>query len=313
MDNEITAIHETSEMTNQSEKSTLSGLGARLKKTRESMHLTQKEAAARLYLNPKIVEIIENEAFFDGPPMTFMRGYLRSYARLLNVPENDIKAAIEALELNTTPTGLAAPTLQASPIYRGDKYIRWITYLIVLTLISLVVIWWSSHSKYVITDVPSPNQVPAATSTTTTTETKPAETLSPVSTENAPSTITTTTAPTEPKAETIITEPTAATTTPTTNATPQTQTAPTAVVIPNNNLSPPTAPAAVSPTTSATPTSAIPSSDDTAVTTTATPLEENTANAVTTTTPKEKPIQHKKRHKRHQYRPIENMDIPEPD
>lgn len=315
MDNEIAAIQETSKMTNQSEKSKLSGLGARLKKTRESMHLTQKEAAARLYLNPKIVEVIENEAFFDGPPMTFMRGYLRSYARLLNFPESEIKNAIEELELNATPTALATPTLQPGPVYRGDRYLRWITYLIVLTLISLVVLWWSSHSKYVITDVPatnpSVNSAPAVTTTTTpTTNETTAPTVSTESTNNT----TTTTVTEPPKAAPEALPPVKAE--PTAAAVPQT-------VQPSAPQQSPTAaptsqavPAATTPTTQVPPTMMAPPNSDPAITTAA-PGTENPANAMLNSdTPAEKPAatHHKKKyHKRHQYRPIENMDIPEPD
>jgi cytoskeleton protein RodZ len=303
MDNEIAAIHETSKMTNQSEKSKLTGLGARLRKTRESMHLTQKEAAARLYLNPKIVEVIENEAFFDGPPMTFMRGYLRSYARLLNFPESEIRSAIDELELNTTPTSLATPRLQAGPIYRGDRYIRWITYLIVLTLISLVVLWWSSHSKYVITDVPSTNpsvnQVPTVT-TTTTTAIKTPETAPIVTTESPNNT--TMTPATEPKTEVQ------------TTTAPVTTAPPTATV-----TTAPTAPA-TPPATVVTPTTQPPAAPNSAIPATATsaaiPSGENPANTMlNTAAPTEKPAatKHQKKYKRHQYRPIENMDIPEPD
>lgn len=328
MDNEIAAIHETSKMTNQSEKSKLTGLGARLKKTRESMHLTQKEAAARLYLNPKIVEVIENEAFFDGPPMTFMRGYLRSYARLLNFPESDIKSAIDELELNTIPTGPAAPTLHASPIYRGDRYIRWITYLIVLTLISLVVLWWSSHSKYVITDVPSTNpSINQAPAVTTTTEIKTPETAPTVSTESTNNT--TMTPATDPKSEAqtttapVKTEPTATVTTSPSSTVITTPSAATVRTTPSATVT--TAPATVTtapatqPATEVTPTSQPPAtmnSTTPATATSAIPSGENPVNAMlNTTAPKEKPAatKHKQKYKRHQYRPIENMDIPEPD
>ena len=155
MDNEIAAIHETSKMTNQSEQSKLSGLGARLRKTRESMHLTQKEAAARLYLNPKIVEVIENEAFYDGPPMTFMRGYLRSYARLLNFPESEIKAAIDELELNTILLSLQHHITDSLFIVVSLYSLDSLFDRLNTDFISRSVVEFSF--KYVIADVPSTN------------------------------------------------------------------------------------------------------------------------------------------------------------
>ncbi len=154
MDNEI-AINNDVTMNIKPEIVKITGMGVRLKKAREAMLLTEKEAAARLYLNPRIITTIESEAFLDGPPITFMRGYLRSYARMLNLPETDIKAGLDELETIYPQTTPNKPVLHATPINRSDRYIRWITYLVMITLIVLVVLWWSSHSKYVITDVPA--------------------------------------------------------------------------------------------------------------------------------------------------------------
>lgn len=286
MDNEIATIDETSKMTSQSEKSRITGFGARLREAREAMHLTQKEAAARLYLNAKIIEVIENEDFLDGPPITFMRGYLRSYARLLNLSASDIEAAVEKLELTIAPTAPTAPVVrQVNPTYRGDRYISWITYLIVLTLISLVVVWWSSHSKYSMENV-----LPAASNTNNT----GTSSSNPVATPT-PTPAATTVAPTAPQPD--ASQPPIA-------AAPMS--APPAAPVTNNTMPPPAtsaplaAPAAPS-------TSAVIISPDGRVA--ATPM----SSAVeTVAAPQEKPVTPKRKHRRHQYRPIENMDIPEP-
>lgn len=175
MDNEIAMIDDVNNMTNVTEPIKVTGLGARLKKAREAMHLSEKEAAQRLYLNVKIISLIENENFSDGPPMTFLRGYLRAYAKLLNVPESEMKAELDEIDLVVPPVTIAAPILHATPINRSDKYIRWITYLIIVTLITLVCIWWSSQSHYLIADVPSkttPFQAPPVTVTKATTPAK---------------------------------------------------------------------------------------------------------------------------------------------
>lgn len=154
MDNEI-AINNDASMNIKPDIVKITGMGVRLKKAREALHLTEKEAAARLYLNPKIISVIEMEAFSDGPPITFMRGYVRSYARMLSLPETEIKSGLDELENIYPQTNPNKPVLHATPINKSDRYIRWITYLIVATLIVLVTLWWRSHSKYVITDIPN--------------------------------------------------------------------------------------------------------------------------------------------------------------
>jgi cytoskeleton protein RodZ len=148
MDNEIASAENVNNMTHVNESIKISGLGARLKSAREAMNLSEKEAAGRLYLNVKIISFIENEHFSDGPPMTFMRGYLRSYAKLLNVPDTEINAALEEIELAIPDIKPEAPILHATPIRQSERYLKWFTLLIVLTLITLVCIWWNSQSHY---------------------------------------------------------------------------------------------------------------------------------------------------------------------
>ena len=152
-------------------------LGAYLRKTRENLRLTEKEAAARLNLNTHIIRNIEEEIFFQGPPVTFLRGYIRSYARLLNIPEAEINAAMDETIGQEVTSFQRSKLMNIAPLHPPkNRYLRGLTYLIVLTLISLVAIWWSSHSKFTfMTELtseehfsPSPKVTTAATSLTST-------------------------------------------------------------------------------------------------------------------------------------------------
>lgn len=153
---ELSETGETTKMSRKSESIRITGLGLRLKSAREALHLTEKEAAARLHLNVNLITIMESENFENAPPAAFLRGYLKSYARLLNVPEAEINTALKDLA-DTMPTYQKSlvPVLKHRPINRSDRYLRWATYAIVLMLVALVSIWWSSHSRYTIADVPT--------------------------------------------------------------------------------------------------------------------------------------------------------------
>lgn len=148
MDTELTMANDM-QTTNEINKTTIpsTGIGARLKTARVAMNLTEKDAAARLHLSVKFIDVMEKEDFNNGLPVTFMRGYMRSYARLLNVPESEIDAALHQLGMNITPTKLASPLLHTPSINNNERYVRWITYLISLVLVVLVGLWWSSHSR----------------------------------------------------------------------------------------------------------------------------------------------------------------------
>jgi len=148
MDNEIASAENVNTMTHRNEHIKISDLGARLKSAREAMNLSEKEAASRLYLNVRIISFIESGNFVDGPPVTFMRGYLRSYAKLLNIPDTEIKAALEEIELSIPNIQPEIPILHSPPIRQNERYLKWITLLVILTLITLVCIWWNSQSHY---------------------------------------------------------------------------------------------------------------------------------------------------------------------
>lgn len=134
-------------MTDANQKCSLGGFGARLKAAREAMNYSQKEAAARLHLNPTILHILETEDFQKAPPATFMRGYLRSYAKLLNFNEDDINAALNQSGLETQTRTLVVPMLETKAMPVSDRHVQWVSTMIVLGLFVFIGAWWEYHSS----------------------------------------------------------------------------------------------------------------------------------------------------------------------
>ena len=64
--------------------------GQRLKRTREELRLSRDEVAHHLHLDVQIVNALEDDDFENLPSPAYICGYLRSYARILKLPENDI-------------------------------------------------------------------------------------------------------------------------------------------------------------------------------------------------------------------------------
>lgn len=129
----------------------IDNIGLHLKTAREGMKLTEKDVAAQLHLSPSIIQLIEKNDFTNGPPTTFLRGYVRSYARLLHFSEEDVTAIVnqltEKLPLPSN-TYAAAPPLSnytATPLH---GYLRKMTYLVIIILIVLVLFWWNAHMNY---------------------------------------------------------------------------------------------------------------------------------------------------------------------
>ncbi|MES2217695.1 MAG: helix-turn-helix domain-containing protein [Pseudomonadota bacterium] len=121
--------------------------GKRFQAAREAMNLSEKDAAARLHLKAHIINIIESERFAEGPPVIFMRGYIRSYGRLLNLPEKDLSQALAQLDFGNPATPTVPSHFRMRESNSNSSSI-WSTAFVMLVLTALVgVWWWNSHVR----------------------------------------------------------------------------------------------------------------------------------------------------------------------
>jgi cytoskeleton protein RodZ len=67
--------------------------GARLRATREAGRMSREEVAQHLHLDAQIVTALEQDNYDKLPSPMYVCGYLRSYARLLKLPETEIVGA----------------------------------------------------------------------------------------------------------------------------------------------------------------------------------------------------------------------------
>lgn len=70
--------------------------GARLRNAREQLGLSQQAVAERLCLKVSTVRDIEEDKAPADLASTFLRGYIRSYARLVHIPEEELLPAGKA-------------------------------------------------------------------------------------------------------------------------------------------------------------------------------------------------------------------------
>jgi cytoskeleton protein RodZ len=68
----------------------LASPGARLRAAREAAGLSLDQVAQQLKLAPRQVKALEDENFAELPGRTFSRGFVRNYARLLNLDPEDL-------------------------------------------------------------------------------------------------------------------------------------------------------------------------------------------------------------------------------
>lgn len=123
--------------------------GHRLREARLSAKLSVDEVAARLHLDARLVGALEADLHADLPQPTFVRGYLRGYARLLNLPPAPI---IEAYDRHGFDAPDLIPDIGSKPqAQSSDTSVRVVTYVIILVLVALMVVWW--HTQQPVLDL----------------------------------------------------------------------------------------------------------------------------------------------------------------
>lgn len=114
----------------------IDGLGALLAHTREEQGISQADAAQRLKLSVRQIEAIEAEDWPHLPGEVFRRGFVRNYARLLELNPDDLVRPVDA-EATATHT-ITAPseglTIGRSPIT------RWVALPLAALLLFLLVV-----------------------------------------------------------------------------------------------------------------------------------------------------------------------------
>lgn len=127
---------------NNTEQTTVT-VGQLLAQARERMGLTQDVVAERLCLKTSTVKEIEQDIAPAGVEPTFLRGYIRLYARMVGIAESDIKTLMKVEE--DIPLVKASPMQSYSLGKKRKKREGWLmklTWLIVIILIAMVGIWW---------------------------------------------------------------------------------------------------------------------------------------------------------------------------
>ena len=80
------------------EEAATASVGQRLRAAREAAGRTVDEIAHELHLDRTVIIALESDDFEILGAAVFIKGYLRSYARLLGLPENDIADALAVSE-----------------------------------------------------------------------------------------------------------------------------------------------------------------------------------------------------------------------
>jgi len=120
-------------------------VGDKLKSLRGQKNLGTSEVAARLHLDSRIIEALERDDYGALPDPIYVRGYIRSYSKLLGHDADELVAAYNSQKTADEPE-IVPEIKYPAQTSSSDKPVKAFTYLISLLLAVLLIAWWQSTS-----------------------------------------------------------------------------------------------------------------------------------------------------------------------
>jgi cytoskeleton protein RodZ len=117
--------------------------GQLLCQAREKLDLSARDIASNLHLEQRIILALEADDYSNLPAATYVRGYLRAYAKAVNLDSDYIISLYDPDA--PEPPEILPEIKHRTQISSSDKPVKAVTYLITLGLVLLLLIWWQSH------------------------------------------------------------------------------------------------------------------------------------------------------------------------
>ena len=126
----------------QTEKKDIS-FGDKLRQAREALNLSLEDAAKAISLRPSILAKLENNEFVQKDvPSTFLRGYVRSYAKFLRIPDAEWTHLTFG---EAHKNDLSKNTRATRSVNQYSSHSRWVgtlTTIILLAAVGMTGLWW---------------------------------------------------------------------------------------------------------------------------------------------------------------------------
>ena len=122
--------------------------GSLLSQARNAKGFTAADIAQKLRLKVGIIEALERDEILSTISLTFTKGYVRSYAKLLGLNENHIIQLFNELHISDdlTPKKMQSFSRKVSREHNDSRWML-VTYSIIALVILLSILWWVQHQS----------------------------------------------------------------------------------------------------------------------------------------------------------------------
>jgi cytoskeleton protein RodZ len=174
----------------------IGGPGAQLSAARVQAGLSVSQAAEQLHLDLATLDALENGRFEGMGASVFVRGHLRRYAQLVNIPEAQIMTAYDAWAGRLAAQPDLRDVITAAAARSGSRRFNFrprSAVIGVIVLVPLALIWWavrvpahrSEKAPAPAVNLPAVNPPPAADLPPAANSQAPADSRSPVDSRSA--------------------------------------------------------------------------------------------------------------------------------
>lgn len=139
---------------------TVSAIGPSFRQAREALGLSVEDVASHLRLSLRQIHALENDEFSALPEATITRGFIRNYARLLEIPAEPL---LDVYKAYSPAGGPKAITIQSANILisGGDRR-PWLAYISASIVIALLLGAWLLYFEYPKSQSAQPSTAPVA-------------------------------------------------------------------------------------------------------------------------------------------------------
>ncbi|WP_372870497.1 RodZ domain-containing protein [Shewanella sp.] len=122
-------------------------LGAILKAAREARGMSVADVATALHLRPSIVKDIEADDFSNIGSSTYVRGYVKNFARIVDADRQQVEACLARQVASVSQPAMQSFSRKTVRQARDSRY-QMVTWLVLIVLIVLMIFWWLQTSKF---------------------------------------------------------------------------------------------------------------------------------------------------------------------
>ena len=117
--------------------------GDKLRQTREALNLSLEDVAKAISLRPGILAKLENNEFVQkNIPSTFLRGYVRSYAKFLRIPDAEWAHLTFGEAHKNDLSKNARATRSVNQYSSHSRWVGTLTTIILLAAVGMTGLWW---------------------------------------------------------------------------------------------------------------------------------------------------------------------------